>query len=119
MARSEGNGHGEVDYGDPLSAPGGGGPHDPGTEARVAKLEAAVEHLQADMTEVRAALGRLEPKISEIFGVLPHLATKADLEKRPTATQIATIVAAIAAIASIPIWPAWVAAIKSFSPGSN
>jgi hypothetical protein len=99
--------------------PSGGGPHDPGTEARVAKLEAAVEHLLADMTEVRSALGRLEPKISEMFGVLPHLATKADLEKRPTATQIAAIVAAIAAIASMPIWPAWVAAIKSFSPGSN
>jgi len=96
-------------------APSSGGPHDPGMEARVAKLEAAVEHLQADMTEVKAVLGRLEPKISEMFGAFPHLATKADVVKRPTVAGIIAIVAAVAAIASIPIWPAWVAAIKALS----
>lgn len=116
-------------------AASGGGPHDPGMEARVAKLEAAVEHLQGDMTEVRAALGRLEPKISEMagnfphlatkaeisqmIGAFPHLATKADLAKRPTIAGIIAIVAAIAAIASIPIWPAWMAAIKAISTSGH
>ena len=91
---------------------GGGGPHDPGMEARVARLE-------ADMTEVRAALGRLEPKISEMFGAFPHLATKAELGKRPTVAGIIAIVAVIAAIASMPIWPAWVAAIKAISTAGH
>ncbi len=97
----------------PQVAPSGGGPHDPGMEARVAKLEAAVEHLQADMTEVKTVLGRLEPKISEMFGAFPHLATKEDVVKRPTVAGIVAIVAAIAAIASIPVWPAWMAAIRA------
>jgi hypothetical protein len=97
----------------------GGGPHDPGMEARVAKLEAAMEHLQADMAEVKAVLGRLEPKISEMFGAFPHLATKADVVKRPTVAGIIAIIAVIAAIASIPIWPAWISAIKSISAAGH
>jgi ferric-dicitrate binding protein FerR (iron transport regulator) len=96
-------------------APAGGGPHDPGTEARVAKLEAAVEHLQSDVTEVKAALGRIEPRIAEMAGALPHLATKADLARRPTVAGIIAIVALVAAVASMPIWPEWAAAIKAIA----
>jgi hypothetical protein len=36
-------------------AGGGSGPHDPGMEARVAKLEADVGHIRSDVTEVRLA----------------------------------------------------------------
>jgi hypothetical protein len=100
-------------------AAAGGGPHDPGMGARVAKLEAAVERLQADMTDVKAVLGRLEPKISEMFGAFPHLATKAEVVKRPTVAGIIAIVAVIAAIASIPIWPAWIAAVQALSSAGH
>jgi hypothetical protein len=82
-------------------------------EGHIARLEIAVEHLQTDMAEVKAVLGRLEPRISEMFGAFPHLATKADVAavkvdvaKRPTIAGIMAIVAVIAAIASVPIWPA-------------
>ena len=37
-------------------ASGGGGPHDPSMEARVAKLEAVIEHIQRDLADVRADL---------------------------------------------------------------
>jgi hypothetical protein len=40
-------------------AGGGGGPHDPGMEARVAALE-------ADMKDVNATLNRLEPKLDKV-----------------------------------------------------
>jgi hypothetical protein len=98
-----------------MTATTGGGPRDPGMEARVAKLESAVEHLQADMTEVRASLSRVEPRIAEMAGAFPHLATKAELEKRPTIAGIIAIVALIAAVASIPIRPEWVAALKAIA----
>jgi hypothetical protein len=95
-------------------------------EARIAKLEVAVEHLQADMAEVKTVLGRLEPRISEMFGAFPHLATKADVAavkvdvaKRPTIAGIIAIVAVIAAIASVPIWPAWIAAIKTLASAAS
>ncbi|HEX3883510.1 MAG TPA: hypothetical protein VHW66_12690 [Stellaceae bacterium] len=84
-------------------------------EARVAKLEAAVEHLQSDMTEVKSMLGRIEPRISEMAGAFPHLATKGDLAKRPTVAGLIAIVAMVAAVASMPIWPQWVSAIKAIA----
>ncbi len=102
-----------------MTAATGGGPHDPGVEARVAKLEAAVEHLQADMTEVRASLSRVEPRIAKMAGAFPYLATKADLGKRLTVAGIITIVALIAPIASIPIWPEWTAAIKAIATAGH
>jgi hypothetical protein len=121
MARSEAaSGSDKVVYlGSPPLAPAGGGPHDPGMEARVAKLAAGVEHLQTDMTEVRAVLGRLELKISEMAGTFPHLATKADLARRPTVAGITTIVTLIAAIASMPVWPEWIAAIRTIAKAAH
>jgi hypothetical protein len=41
--------------------------------------EARVDRLEEDMREIRATLARLEPMISRIDAVLPHLATKAEL----------------------------------------
>ena len=54
-------------------APPPGPPHDPGMEARVGRLE-------EDMSEVKATLRRLEPMIVRIDAIVPHLATKAELE---------------------------------------
>lgn len=53
-------------------APGGGGPHDPGMEFRVADLE-------KDMKDVRSSLGRLEAACASITATLEHVATKADV----------------------------------------
>jgi uncharacterized coiled-coil protein SlyX len=93
----------------------GGGPQGPGIEARLARLEVVVAHLQSDLTEVKATLGRIAPEIYKMAGEMPHLATKAEVAKRPTVAGIIAIVALVAAVASIPIWPEWVAAIKAIA----
>lgn len=102
-----------------LVATGGGGPHDPSVEARVARVEAAVEHLQSDLTEVRTTLGRIEFRLYLMAGEMPHLATKAELEKRPTTAKIIAVVALIAAIASVPIWPEWAATIRTLAAATH
>ena len=93
-------------------APGGSGPHDPGMEARVAKLESDVGHIRADISEIKTILGRLAPLIDQMYGKLPFFATKedvanlrAEIDKRPTRRQsvldIFTIVGAIGAVLTI------------------
>jgi hypothetical protein len=93
-------------------AGGGSGPHDPGMETRVAKLESDVGHIRSDMTEIKGILGRLAPRIDEMYGKMPHLGTKEDLakitaeiERRPTRRQtvadVALIVGVIAALITI------------------
>jgi len=47
--------------------------HDPGMEARV-------ERLERDVTDIKAALGRLEPMIVSIYAQIPYLAITAELE---------------------------------------
>ena len=49
---------GEQPPGPPLQPPGGGGTFD-GMEPRVAKLEAAVEHIQRDISEIKSDLRAL------------------------------------------------------------
>lgn len=49
---------------------GGGGPHDPGMEARVAKLEAAVESIQRDTSDLKQDLRGLRADMGrEITGL--------------------------------------------------
>src|SRR4051794_7738135 len=84
-------GHGDWQQTPPVSIePGGGGPHDPGMEARVAKLEAAVEHIQTDVREIKGILARLAPAVDRIDGflqaTLPRLATKDEI-----GTEIVTL----------------------------
>jgi hypothetical protein len=54
------------------------------SEARTADR---LDHLERDVGEIRATLARLEPLIIRIderlTAELPHLATKAELEKKP------------------------------------
>jgi hypothetical protein len=87
-------------------------------------LEMAVDRLQADMSEVKSALMRVEPRLSEMFGAFQHLATKAqvsemsgalraDPARRPTVAGIIAIVGVIAAIAAVPVWGAWLGAIRA------
>lgn len=75
---------------------GGGPPHDSGMEARVARLE-------DDVKEIKAALGRLEPSLSEMNGfihaTLPALATRADLARLPSAAGLWGMIATVIAVA--------------------
>ena len=42
-------------------------------------MEARVERLERDVTDIKATLGRLEPMIVSIHAQIPYLATKAEL----------------------------------------
>jgi hypothetical protein len=106
------------------SAPSGSGPYDPGMEARVAKLEAAVEHIQEDVRDIKGTLAQLAPVVNRMDGflqaTLPHLATKSEIaglrtemERRPTARQIGATVGLLIAVASLPFWPQWVALFRT------
>lgn len=68
----------------PPLAEGGGPPHDPGMEARVAKLESDVDHLKTDVADIRTQVRDISNKIGEVatkLGVMEertkHVATKA------------------------------------------
>lgn len=56
MATGEGHGDDKIVPLTPYLVPSGGGPHGPDLEARIAKLEASVEHIQSDLAEMRAGL---------------------------------------------------------------
>jgi ribosomal protein L29 len=68
----------------------GGPAHESGLDARVGRLE-------SDVSEIRAILNRLAPRIDEMYGFLtarlPELATKAELTglRAETETQIAGV----------------------------
>jgi hypothetical protein len=101
----------------PPLAPSGSGPHDPGMEARVAKVEATVENIQTGVQDIKGILARLVPVLDRmdgfVQGKMPHLATKEDMEKRPTWARITATVAFIALLASLPFWSQWVALFKT------
>lgn len=101
----------------PRLATAGGGPHDPDMEARIAKLEADVSHIQRDVGEIKSALGQMSPVLNRVDGFLqaklPHLATKEDMEKRPTWARITATVGFIALLASLPFWQQWRTLIKA------
>jgi hypothetical protein len=95
----------------PALAAGGSGPHDPGMEARVAKLESDVGHIKNDVSEIKSVLARLAPTIDRMDGfqqaTLPSLATRLELadlkqqiEKRPTRRQAVFDLFAVAAFVS-------------------
>lgn len=52
-------------YGDPVDG-GGGGPHDGDMEARVAKLEVAVEYIQRDVKDLRDDVRSLREDVKSI-----------------------------------------------------
>jgi hypothetical protein len=117
---------------------GGGGPHDPGMEPRIARLEATVDHIQEDAREIKTALAQIVPVVNRMDGflqaTLPSLATRADVEReaaslrleiereaaslrleidrRPTWARIVAALAVPAAIAAVPLWAEWVGAVK-------
>ena len=68
---------------------GGGDPgsHDPGMEARLARAESDIRHIKSDISEIKGVLGRLVPRIDEIYGKIAHLATKEDLARHELATK--------------------------------
>jgi len=87
----------------------GGGPYDPGMEARIAKLESDVGHVRTDISDIKALLGRLAPRIDEMYGGrvtqqdLTNL--RVEVERRPTRRQsmfdIFAIVSLIGAVLAL------------------
>ena len=75
-----------MDDHDPL-ADGDPGSHDPAMEARLARVESDIGHIKSDISEIKGVLGRLAPRIDEIYGKIPHLATKEDLARHELATR--------------------------------
>lgn len=51
-------------------ATGGGGPHDPGMEARVSKLEAHIEHIQDDINEIKSDIREIKRDARTDFRLL-------------------------------------------------
>ena len=68
---------------------GGGDPasHDSGMEARLARVESDIGHVRSDTSEIKSLLARLAPRIDEIYGKLPFLATKEDLARLELGTK--------------------------------
>jgi hypothetical protein len=48
-------------------APGGSGPHDPGMESRVAKVEADVGHIQHDITDIKTDIREIRKSLETDF----------------------------------------------------
>ncbi len=51
-------------------AASGGGPPDPGMDARVAKLEAHMEHIQSDITDIKADVREMKRDARTDFRLL-------------------------------------------------
>ena len=92
--------------------------------------EARTERLEEDIRDIRAALARLEPLIIRIderlTTELPHLATKAELEKKPGRGELWGAIAAMvgaqaviaAVLAAILTWAPPARGAEAFAPGS-
>jgi hypothetical protein len=55
-----------IGYGRFPPGAGGSGPHDPGTEVRVAALEAAFREIRADIRAIRLDLAEVKGKLSNV-----------------------------------------------------
>jgi hypothetical protein len=73
--------------------------------------EYRLDRLEQDMRDIKGALARLEPMIVAIHAQLPHLATKAELERKPdkgflvgaVALLLAAYAAGLAGLAALPV----------------
>lgn len=65
---------------------GGAGPHDPGMESRIAKLEAHAEFVRADLTDLKSdvrlmkdSVAGLDSRLARVENQLTHVPTNAKL----------------------------------------
>jgi len=80
----------------------GGPPHDGDMEARIAKLESAMEYVQRDMGEARTALSKLVDEVSQSRADLAII--KERLEHTPTKLDVWKAVAAILLPIGAGVW---------------
>lgn len=66
--------------------PGGGGPHDPHVEARIAKIETCMEFVQRDLGEARMDVRAILDRISSIDSTLSGM--KERMDRFPTKLQL-------------------------------
>lgn len=71
--------------GPPLQPPGGGGTYD-GMEARVARLEAAVDHIQADLADVKADVRNTNALLMQMVDRFARVEER--LQHTPTTTAM-------------------------------
>lgn len=76
-------------------ARGGNGPHDPGMQAQIDRLDRAVERIDADLTSIKVSAGKIETQMT-------HVATK-------TWIMAAVIIVLVAILGSVGGGLAWVA----------
>lgn len=79
--------------------PGGGGPHDPGMEARVARLEDDMKELKADMKAIRSDLSDIKVKLGALDGRFAGLEGR--LGALPTSLQLIAFAVAIFVAAGV------------------
>lgn len=82
-------------------------PDDGGMEARVAKLEAAVEYIQRDVAEVRASLAMLNNTLSSVqndVGVIKERLSHTPTTLKMWASLVAVVVPVGAAVVGILTW---------------
>lgn len=64
----------------------GGGPHDPGMEARVVTLENEVKYIRRDLDEVRADVRAIRERLGSVDSTLSSISVK--LDNFPTKLQL-------------------------------
>lgn len=85
-------------------ASGGGPPQDGGVEARVAKLEVAVEYIQRDIAEMRSSTAKMADELAMAKADLA--AIKVSLTHMPTTLQMWMAVGAVTLLVGGGLW--WV-----------
>ena len=81
----------------------GNPPHDGGMEARVAKLEAAVDHIQRDLAEVRTSVAMVSNTLSAVQTDVAVI--KERLSHTPTTLQMwLAVVAVLVPVGGALIW---------------
>lgn len=86
---------------------GAGPPHDGGMEARVAKLEAAVEYIQRDVAEMRASLEQLSNSVAAVqvdAGVIKERLAHTPTTLMMWAALVAIVVPVGAAVVGVLTW---------------
>ena len=53
----------------------------------MARVEPDTGHIKSNISEIKGVLVRLAPRIDDIYGKIPHLATKEDLARHELATK--------------------------------